>query len=221
MILLFCCFYCGFRKLNFYKEYTYKIFVQKVLSWPLEVRAVFIWMAFLRHSREHQYAFVGFGPHLLRMANSYKFLRSFRSKRNCDGWSLKVTKWNIDPLSCLLKCQGTLFRLRYDYRHECKNDFFFRLEVLKYGECFVAHTDHGNLEVNFSAMKNLRELYINDNLLITNSVSCKFIFIVEIRRSYRKKRKSCKYAKSWVLNAFLKWHDTFLLPDVPPFELKL
>ncbi|VDN04045.1 unnamed protein product [Thelazia callipaeda] len=52
------------------------------------------------------------------------------------------------------------------------NNFFAslsNLELLKFGECYVSHT-LGGTEINFTMMKNLTELTVYDNLLITDEV---------------------------------------------------
>ncbi|KAM3719790.1 F-box/LRR-repeat protein [Dirofilaria immitis] len=52
------------------------------------------------------------------------------------------------------------------------NSFFAslpKLELLKFGECYVSHT-LGGIEINFSLMKNLTELTVYDNLLMTDEV---------------------------------------------------
>lgn len=46
----------------------------------------------------------------------------------------------------------------------------FSLRKLKFGECFISHTI-GGADLNLGALKNLSELTINDNLLITDRVS--------------------------------------------------
>ncbi|KAL3993978.1 Leucine Rich repeat family protein [Acanthocheilonema viteae] len=52
------------------------------------------------------------------------------------------------------------------------NSFFAslpKLELLKFGECYVSHT-LGGIEINFSLMRNLTELTVYDNLLMTDEV---------------------------------------------------
>ncbi|KHN75506.1 putative F-box/LRR-repeat protein C02F5.7 [Toxocara canis] len=68
------------------------------------------------------------------------------------------------------------------------NSFFTAmasLRKLKFGECFISHTI-GGADLNLSALKNLTELTINDNLLITDRVlrtlvnGCKQLRYVDI-----------------------------------------
>lgn len=60
----------------------------------------------------------------------------------------------------------------------------FRLELLKFGECYVSHT-LGGIEINFSLMKNLTELTVYDNLLMTDEANFKFsiLFVKFLRRT--------------------------------------
>uniref|UniRef100_A0A0M3HXD0 F-box domain-containing protein n=1 Tax=Ascaris lumbricoides TaxID=6252 RepID=A0A0M3HXD0_ASCLU len=68
------------------------------------------------------------------------------------------------------------------------NNFFtsmVNLRKLKFGECFISHTI-GGADLNLGALKNLSELTINDNLLITDRVlrtlvnGCKQLRYVDI-----------------------------------------
>ncbi|VDO44103.1 unnamed protein product [Brugia timori] len=66
------------------------------------------------------------------------------------------------------------------------NSFFAslpKLELLKFGECYVSHT-LGGIEINFSLMKNLTELTVYDNLLMTDEAIFKFLvlFIKFVKR---------------------------------------
>uniref|UniRef100_A0A915AZ18 F-box domain-containing protein n=2 Tax=Parascaris univalens TaxID=6257 RepID=A0A915AZ18_PARUN len=68
------------------------------------------------------------------------------------------------------------------------NNFFtsmVNLRKLKFGECFISHTI-GGADLNLGALKNLSELTVNDNLLITDRVlrtlvnGCKQLRYVDI-----------------------------------------
>jgi hypothetical protein len=45
------------------------------------------------------------------------------------------------------------------------------IQTLKFGECFMTNTPGGIELVNLGKLTNIRELLLNDNLLVTNAVS--------------------------------------------------